>query len=123
MWVADGATPSRDGTVLLADDDDGFRETVRIWLDGEWDVLEATTGTETLEMLDASVDVLVLDRRMPELSGPEVFDRLEETEFDGTVVVVSAYNPDEHLRETDVASYLVKPVDREEVVDQLEAHL
>lgn len=125
MGVADGGTPSRqtDETVLVAEDNDTFREMVSIWLDRRWTVREAATGTETLEKVDESVDVLVLDRRMPELDGPEVFDRLDETSFEGEVVVVSAFEPDDRLHEADVASYLTKPVDRDELLEHLEVHL
>ena len=109
-------------TVLLADDDDAFRETLVIWLadEAEWSVREAADGVEALAELDESVDVLVLDRRMPELSGPEVVDRLDETAFDGDVVVLSAYEGDDYLNDGDVTTYLTKPIGREEFLEKLE---
>lgn len=113
----------RDSThVVLADDDDAMRETFAIWLRdrGHWQVREASDGVEALDLLDGTVDVLVLDRQMPKLSGPEVVERLDDTHFDGTVVVTSAYEPDDHLDATDVDDYLTKPIDRAEFVDCLE---
>lgn len=109
-------------TVLVAEDDADMRETLCLWLEreGPWDPIPVRDGREAMASLDASVDTLLLDRRMPELSGPELVDRLDETEFDGPVVVVSAYEPDEHLSGDDVAAYLVKPVDPVEVVEALE---
>jgi len=77
-------------------------------------------GRTTLDALDSSVDVLLLDRRMPEFSGPEVVDRLPESGFDGPIVVVSTREPDDSLSEDDVTDYLVKPVERETVVETLE---
>lgn len=111
--------------VLLADDEKDFRETLRLWLRNEerWDVREATTGEEALETLDDSVDLLVLDRRMPRLSGPEVLERLGEHTFDGNVVVVSAFEPDAHLNADMVAAYLTKPVTREEFLGALDRTL
>ncbi|MDS0297932.1 response regulator [Halogeometricum sp. S1BR25-6] len=112
-------------TVLLVDDDEAFRETLVIWLAGEkgWSVREAADGEAALSELDASVDVLVLDRRMPNLSGPEVIDRLDETAFDGDVFVLSAYEADEHLNDDGdrIAAYITKPIRREEFLERLEA--
>jgi len=109
-------------TVLLTDDDDAFRETERTWLarDGHWETLEAADGEEALAALDASVDVLVLDQHMPAVSGPEVVARLDETTFEGDVVVVSASRLDDRLTRDDVvAATLDKPVDREAFVATL----
>lgn len=120
--VGDGGTgaQSSGGTVLVVDDDDQFRETVALWLAGSgWEVLEAANGAEALELLDDSVDVLVLDRRMPELPGSEVVDRVEGASFDGRIVVVSAYEPDSYLDEDDVAEYITKPIKREQFLAQL----
>lgn len=122
--LSDGGTDeaiASSATVLLAEDDDAMRETMQRWLTNEtqWDVMEASDGTETLNRLDDTVDALVLDRRMPGHSGPEIVDRLDETDFDGTVVVVSAYRADSHLGEDDVANYLTKPIDRETFLAQL----
>lgn len=113
---------SRAATVLLTEDEAAMREAVALWLedDGRWDVREARDGREALEKLDETIDVLVLDRRMPKLSGPEVVDRLDDTDFEGRVVVVSAYKPDDHLEVIDVEAYLTKPITREELIDQLE---
>lgn len=109
-------------TVVLAEDDDELRSTLALWLrDGSWAVREAPNGTAALEKVDAAVDALVLDRRMPELSGPAVVDRLGDTAFDGAVIAMSAYKPDSHLDETDVADYIIKPVDREELLTTLRA--
>lgn len=109
-------------TVLLTEDDDAFRETERIWLahDGDWETREAADGEEALAALDDSVELLVLDQHMPAVSGPEVVARLDETTFEGDVVVVSASKLDDRLTHDEVvAATLDKPVDREEFVATL----
>lgn len=116
---------TKSRTVLLADDDDEFRETLVIWLgtEAEWSVQEAVDGEDVLSKLDDSVDVLVVDRKMPKLSGPEVVDRLDETTFDGEVFVLSAYEADEHLNGDGdgITAYITKPVGREEFLERLES--
>ncbi|WP_435066638.1 response regulator [Haloplanus sp. C73] len=117
--------PSRDSTatadtVLVADDDDAFRETLLLWLaDSPWETRTASSGSEALSKLDDDVDAMILDRRMPDLSGPEVIDRLDDTDFDGPVVVLSAFEPDDHLDDDDAAAYLTKPIDGDALVETL----
>ncbi|SDZ76258.1 Response regulator receiver domain-containing protein [Haloplanus vescus] len=111
---------SQTDTVLVADDDDAFRETLTLWLaDSPWQTRTASSGSEALSKLDDSVDAMVLDRRMPDLSGPEVIDRLDDTPFEGPVVVLSAFEPDDHLDDSDAAAYLTKPVDSDDLVETL----
>lgn len=109
-------------TVLLADDNPDIREVLRLWLteDGHWDVREAENGSEALEKLDGTIDVLVLDREMPEADGSTVVERLTETEFTVNIFVVSGRPPDWRLDENDVTSYATKPIERDEFIDQLE---
>lgn len=113
---------ARGYMVLVAEDDDAFRNTICRWsaVDDCWDVQAVRTGRAALESVDEDVDVLVADRRMPELSGPELVDRLDETAFDGDVLIVSAYEADADLNETDVDGYVTKPLSRRAYVDALE---
>lgn len=111
--VSEGRTA--DGTprftVLIAEDDAGMRDSYRYWFAGidRWEMIGAAEGEETLSKLDESVDVLILDRAMPDVSGSEVLARLDETEFRGKVVV-SAYEPDDELAKDAVSGYLTKPI-------------
>lgn len=120
--MADSSPPY---TVLLAEDDAKMRGIYRSWLadDSRWSVREAEDGAEVLRDLDVEVDVLVLDRDLPEVSGPELVDQLPETRFNGLVLVVSGYEQDEFLRETDVAGYLTKPFSKAMFMESLEKQL
>lgn len=115
----DRSRRSADRTTVLVADGDEFRETLTLWLsdDERREVREAADGEAARAKLDGTVDVLVLDRRMPMLSGPEVVDRLDERDFDGSIVVLSAVEPDSHLNDT--ATYLTKPIERETFVDAI----
>jgi CheY-like chemotaxis protein len=76
-------------------------------------------GLEALDQLDRTVDILVLDRRLPRISGPEIVNRLSETSFDGEIIVISAYSPDGYLDECDVTRYITKPIMRDEFLREL----
>ena len=74
--VSFGVTRSR---VLIAEDDQGLRETTNDILTGEgYEVLEAANGEEALAVLaGSSVDVLILDLAMPRLNGVEVLRQID----------------------------------------------
>ena len=59
-------------TVLLADDDPRLLEMYSLWLSTEYDVVTVENGRDALHALDESMDVAVLDRTMPGLTGDEV---------------------------------------------------
>jgi signal transduction histidine kinase len=68
----------RLGTVLVADDDDGFRAVLRGLLDGlAGRVLEAPDGGQALALAkDHPVDLVLVDMRMPGLDGGALLARL-----------------------------------------------
>lgn len=89
---ADEADKREGTTVLVADDDDEFRQAVAeiIAMEG-WHVWEASDGEEALVCASKlQPDVLVLDHRMPRLTGAEVIQRLRDTGNRVPVVFVSA---------------------------------
>lgn len=56
--------------ILIADDDSEIREVLRLLLTGEgYQVIEAENGEATLEKLDGSIDLVILDVMMPGTSG------------------------------------------------------
>jgi DNA-binding NarL/FixJ family response regulator len=82
--------------VLIADDSREIRsrlvELVSV-LDGVQVVREADDGTEVLEALaEIEIDVLVLDIKMPKMSGIKVLEHLQQSgELPETVIVLTAF--------------------------------
>src|SRR6202007_2186349 len=77
--ILDRLTGNRSTTrVLLVDDEEVTRYLVRQLLPrGAFDVREAKTGSEGLaQLLDQPPDVLLLDLKMPEMTGFELLDRI-----------------------------------------------
>jgi DNA-binding response OmpR family regulator len=70
-------------------------------------------GNEALEELDDSVAVVLLDRRMPDLSGDEALAEIRSRGFDCRVAMVTAVEPDFDIVAMGFDDYLVKPVSRE----------
>jgi len=108
--------------VLAVDDEERVVQAFDLWLGDDYRVLTATSGSEGLDRLTDAVDVVLLDRHMPGLSGGEVLERIRESEHDCQVAMVTAVDPDFDIVEMPFDDYVPKPVDEStlrEVVDRL----
>ncbi|MBX0325729.1 HalX domain-containing protein [Halomicroarcula sp. F13] len=110
-------TQSETATVLVVDDEHDVAELYTTWLQRDHDVLSAHDGETALERLDASVDVVFLDRQMPGMSGDDVLDAIDDRGIDCRVVMVTAVDPDFDIVEMPFDDYLTKPVSRDDLVD------
>jgi DNA-binding response OmpR family regulator len=109
-------------TVLLVDDE---RDVVDVYAlaftGGEYSVRKAYSGEEALEQVD-DADIVLLDRRMPGLSGQDVLDEIRNRGLDVRVAMVTAVDPDFDIADMDFDTYLTKPVSDDELratVDEL----
>jgi signal transduction histidine kinase/CheY-like chemotaxis protein len=92
LEILDPLTGNRSTTrVLLVDDEEVTRYLVRQLLPrGVYDVREARSGTEGLaQLLNEPPDVVLLDLKMPEMTGFELLERItDETSLDGVPAIV-----------------------------------
>ncbi len=111
-----------DPTVLIAEDEPDLADLYTAWLDEDCRVRTAYNGSQALDAIDETVDIVLLDRRMPGLSGDTVLDTIRERELGCRVAMVTAVEPDFDIIEMGFDDYLVKPASKEELltlVDQL----
>ncbi|MFC7166756.1 response regulator [Halospeciosus flavus] len=109
-----------DPVVLAVDDDEEILETYRLWLFDVADVRTAVDGETALDTLRDDVDVILLDRMMPGLSGREVLERVRETDGEYLVVVATAVDPGYDVVDSDCDAYLPKPMSRERLVETVD---
>jgi len=109
----DATADEREPTVLVVDDERGLADLYAIWLEEDYDVRTAYDGSEALDALDASVDVVLLDRQMPDVSGDGVLSELRDRGIDCRVAMVTAVEPELDIVDLGFDDYLRKPVDRE----------
>jgi two-component system response regulator AdeR len=107
-------------TVLVVEDERALIELYVRWLEGEYDVRTAGGGEEALEKMDEDVDVVLLDRLMPGMSGDEVLEEVQERIPDCKVAMVTAVEPDFDVIRMGFDDYLTKPVEREELLQTVE---
>ena len=86
------------GTVLLVEDEEAVRNfAVRALSSRGYDVLEAGSGVEALEVLEAfegTVDLVISDVVMPEMDGPTLLGKLRKRDPDLKVIFISGYAED-----------------------------
>lgn len=110
-------------TVLVVDDNRSLVEMFTEVLEGHYQVRSALGGREALEQIDEEVDVMLLDRRMPDISGEEVLAELENRNIDCRVVIVTGSVPDFEIVELGFDGYIVKPVEPAEIISAVEQSL
>lgn len=121
-WGETHLEEEEERVVLIADDDSRVVEMHETWLADEYTVRTARDGKETLDQLDTDVDVVVLDRRMPGLTGDEVLDWVRSQRYEIRVVMATAEDPEVDILEMGFDEYLTKPVlkdDLQSVVSEL----
>jgi len=106
--------------VLVVEDERDLSELYRMWLAESYRVRTAQDGRAALDSLDEDVDIVLLDRRMPDLSGDEVLDRIRERGLDCRVAMVTAVEPDTDIVDMPFDDYLVKPVSESDLRQMVE---
>lgn len=110
-------------TILVVDDETDIADLYTTWLEMDHDVRTAYGGGEALEKVDETVDIVFLDRQMPDHSGDEVLEGIHERDLDCRVVMVTAVDPDFDIVSMDFDDYLTKPVMREDLNETVESML
>src|ERR1035437_5091202 len=106
--------------LLVVDDDTLFTTVLRDYLTGETlTVFTASTASEALRLArEESIDVIILDQKLPDASGPDLCPRLLESNKGSKIIFVTAYPNFENAMAAIRAGafdYLSKPCEPEQV--------
>ena len=104
-------------TILLVDDEEMIKKSLRNVLDLNYNVIEANNGKEALEILETQskdIAVIVLDLVMPVMDGFEFMKHFRKhREYDIIPVIVATSNEDEYSEQTcleaGVWDFVMKP--------------
>jgi CheY-like chemotaxis protein len=119
------------GSVLIVDDTPSKRYVISSWLRRSgYTVVEAETGTEALRRVDREpIDLVVLDVKLPDMTGFEVCEQIKGRPSRGTIPVIhiSAAAVQVGDRTQGLArgadAYLVEPIDPDEMLATVRAVL
>ena len=102
-------------TLLVVDDEEGPRQSLRVVFKDDYNVLLAENGNRALELARQNrVDAAVLDIRMSGMSGIELLERLKTIDPSIEVIMLTAYETIETMRQAlrfGACDYLNKPFD------------
>jgi signal transduction histidine kinase len=107
--------PKRRGTLLIVDDEDGPRQSLRVIFKDEYDLLMAEDGPTAIELAQKhDIDVAVLDIRMAGMSGIEVLERLKYVNPAIEAIMMTAFETTDTIRQAlrlRACDYINKPFD------------
>jgi signal transduction histidine kinase len=107
--------PKRRGTLLIVDDEDGPRQSLRVIFKDEYDLLMAEDGPTAIELAQKNdIDVAVLDIRMAGMSGIEVLERLKYVKPEIEAIMMTAFETTDTIRQAlrlRACDYINKPFD------------
>ena len=113
--------------ILVVDDEPGLRESFRLVLDQDYEVIDVPDGASALDVVrSAQVDLVLLDIRLPGMDGIEVLERIKAIDEGMEVVLVTAVR----TVRTAVAAmklgafdYLTKPFEEDELLSLVQRAL
>jgi FixJ family two-component response regulator len=81
-----------NASILIVDDERNVRLMYRAALDSMFNVDEANSAAQALEMFGKRrYDIAILDLRMPEMTGLELLEQMNQADIETPVVFVTAY--------------------------------
>ena len=111
---------NNNATILVVDDEHGIRQSFNMVLEDEYNVLLAGTGGEAIDILyKNSVDLILLDIRLPDINGIELLEKLKETDPNTEIIMITAVNEIQTAVKTiklGAYEYIIKPFIVEDVL-------
>jgi DNA-binding response OmpR family regulator len=114
--------------VLIIDDDESLRDTIQLLLEREgFEVLSSANGTAGFnEALICRPDLVIVDLRLPGMSGIEICKQLRASAMKTPIIVLSAVGEEVDkvlLLEIGADDYVVKPFSGRELLARMRAVL
>ncbi len=118
------------GTILVVDDQEALLSVAEDMLTAKgMHVLLASNGVQAISIFEENcdiIDVVLLDLKMPGMSGYEVFAQLKTIAPEIEIVITSGYSREEtqnYFEPTDTFAYLQKPYRFHSLTDTIKSAL
>jgi two-component system, sensor histidine kinase and response regulator len=109
------ALPKRRGKLLIVDDEEGPRMSLRVIFKDKYDLMMAEDGPTAIDLAQKNnFDVAILDIRMAGMSGIEVLERLRFVQPDIEAIMMTAFETTDTMRQAlrlRACDYINKPFD------------
>ncbi|MEI7481400.1 MAG: response regulator [Elusimicrobiota bacterium] len=123
-----GPPEKQKGKILVIDDENDIRAAFKAVLGGEgFTVITAADGAEgALKNTEHNPDVIILDLKMPKMSGMETLRLIRETDKAVRVIILTGYGEAGSIREAEnlgVFEYASKPFRNATIIDTVKEAL
>ena len=107
--------------VLICDDEEGIRESLKIILGDHYDLVVTKDGEQCLDCLTKTKDIglVLIDIKMPRVNGLEILKEIKVEHPSLPVIIVTGYKSVETATEAvrlGASGYIVKPFKSEEIL-------
>jgi signal transduction histidine kinase len=113
--IAATPSPKRRGTLLIVDDEEGPRMSLKLIFKDNFDLLMAEDGPTAIALAQENdIDVAILDIRMAGMSGIEVLERLRFVRPNLEAIMITAFETTDTMRQAlrlRACDYINKPFD------------
>lgn len=111
-------------TILIVDDDDAIRGILYDFLSEKYECNTASIAEEALQYLQVErYDAILTDIAMPGLTGVELLKRIQETDSNTPVILISGKGGEQDpkaLIELGAFAYVTKPFNLDEIEEVVE---
>lgn len=127
FWPGTQARPS-PSSILIADDDVGCREVLRLFLEGYgFCCLEAKNGKTALEMIrTSSIGFLITDFHMPDMNGCELLEQVSNHNLARPPAMLITGDLTQQIKrralEAGAITVLEKPFDQKSLLGMIHRH-
>jgi len=105
--------------ILICDDEEGIRESLKLILENDYDLIFAQNGDEAIKSMKSNPsDMTILDIKMPKKDGLETLKELKKISPESKVIIATGYKSVDIAHEAmklGASDYVVKPFDREKI--------
>lgn len=112
--------------ILICDDEEGIRESLKLILEKDYDLTFAQNGDEAVLAMKASpADIAILDIKMPKKDGLETLKELKKVNPSSKIIIATGYKSVDIAQEAlnlGASDYIVKPFDREKIKKVIQKH-
>ena len=112
--------------ILICDDEEGIRESLKLILENDYDLIFAQNGDEAVNAMRTNrIDITILDIKMPKKDGLETLKELMRINPSSKVVIATGYKSVDIAKEAmniGATDYIVKPFDRDKIKKVVEKH-
>lgn len=110
--------------ILIVDDEVEILKVLFKTLEDDFEVVTSSRAKEALEMIDDSVQVILSDQRMPEMTGSEFFKKVREKHPQVVRIIMSGYSDMNALvssvNDGEIFRYISKPWELQDLLDTLQ---